>query len=145
MSACPAPVGVQMGLEREEFDELAAKRPTAGTDRKVLAGLAQAALKMEAVTSDASWDTYLSYIQRAIEVAQGQKKAAIDRVSSPQLVNPDHIAAVRNEILLCGERIRVLEIVVNMPAEIKRVGGDAKKMLAALEAQDADGEVPDAA
>lgn len=134
-----------MPLEREELDELAAKRPSAANDRKVLAGLAQAALKADAVTSDASWDTYLSYIQRAIDVAKQERTANVARLASPQMVGEDKIAITRHAIFQMDERIRCLEWVITMPAEIKKVGFVAKEKLALLDAQDAEGEVPDAA
>lgn len=134
-----------MPLEREELDELAKKRPSAATDRKVLSGLAQAALKADAVTSDASWDTYLSYIQRAIDVAKQERTARMAQLSSPQMVGEDKIAVTRHAIFQMDERIRCLEWVITMPAEIKKVGSVAKEKLALLDAQDADGEVPDAA
>lgn len=136
---------VQMALEQHELQALADKKSTAGNDRTILAGLAQAALKAEAVTGDPAWDTYVSYIQRALNVARERRQAAMEQVSSPRLVNPDQIAAIRNQILLCDERIRVLEIVVNMPAEIKRVGSVAKEKLKLLDVEEASAEVPDAA
>jgi hypothetical protein len=138
-------VGVQMALEREEHEELLAKRPQAGNDRTVLAGLAQAALKADAVTGDASWDTYCSYIQRAIDVAKQQRAAQMAILTSPAMVNDEKITAARHSIFQMDERIRSLEWVVNMPAEIKRVGSVAKEKLAAMDVQDAEAEVPDAA
>lgn len=134
-----------MGLEREDFDELAAKRPSAGSDRKVLSGLAQAALKAEAVTSDQAWDTYLSYVQQAINVAKQQRAQYADALSSPKLVNPDQIAIVKNELLIRDTRINALEWTITMPAEIKRVGSVAKEKLAALDVQEANEETLDAA
>lgn len=131
-----------MALEREE---LAALKPPAAQDRKMLTGLAQAALKAEAVTSDPSWDTYLSYIQQAINVAKAQRAQLAEMLASPKLVNPDKIAEVRNEILIRDERIRSLEWTLTMPTEIKRVGSIAKDKLAEMDIEEAEGETQDAA
>lgn len=120
-------------LEREELDKLVSARAAAKTDCSTLAGLAQAALKADAVTGDPSWDTYCSYIQRAIDVAKQQRGAAVVAITSPQLVDESKVTAHRNSIFQMDERIRCLEWVVTMPAEIKRVGSIAKEKLAAMD------------
>lgn len=135
-----------MALEREELDEQAAKRPgAASTDRKILTGLAQAAIKAESVTGDPAWDTYLSYIQRAIDVAKQQRAQHVAALASPNMVGDDKIAIARNAIFQMDERIRCLEWTINMPAEIKKVGSVAKEKLAELDLKEAEGETQDAA
>lgn len=133
-----------MALEREELEVPEAKRQASAVDRTVLASLAQAALKAEAVTGDPAWDTYASYIQRAINVAKEQRTAQILALASPQMVGDDKIAVARNAIFLMDERIRCLEWVVTMPAEIKKVGFVAKEKLASLDVAEAKVENVDA-
>lgn len=108
-------------------------------DRQQLRGLAQAALKAEHVTSDPAWDTFTSYIARALEVAHQQREAQLAALASPNLVNPDKIVAARNSVFLLDERIRSLQWVISMPAEIKKVGSVAKEKLAAMEVAEGDG------
>lgn len=131
-----------MALEREE---LQANKPDKAAERQMLTGLAQAALKAEAITGDPSWDYLTSIIQQALNVAGDQRKQYADLLSSPKLVNPDQISQIRNELLIRDERIRCLGWVITAPAEIKRVGSVAKEKLAALDVKDAEAEVPDAA
>lgn len=121
-------------LEKEELEKPKSDR---FEQRQGFKGLTQAALKMDAVTSDPSWDTYCSYIQHAINVARLQRGQYVDMLSSPKLVNADKVALIRNEILACDERIRCLDWVITMPAEIKKVGSVAKEKLALM-----DSEVP---
>lgn len=129
-------------LEHKEFQDLKpAVRPDA---RAQLQGMAQAALKAEAVTGDPSWDTFLSYIQRAIDVAEGQKRSLLGSLASVQMVEDAKIAQTRNMIFQLDERIRSLRWVITMPAEIKKVGSVAKEKLAQMEVVD-EGESEDAA
>jgi hypothetical protein len=95
---------------------IAGETATGGQRPHGFAGLAQAALKADAVTGDPSWDTYCSYIQRAIDVAKQQRAAQMAILTSPAMVNDEKITAARHSIFQMDERIRSLEWVVNMPA-----------------------------
>jgi hypothetical protein len=131
-----------MALEREE---LAKKPADRGADRTQLAGLAQAALKADAVTGDAAWDTYCSYIQRAIEVAKQQRGETLALLGSTSLVGDLNVAQARNLVFQLDERIRSLEWAITMPAEIKKVGSIAKERLKAMDIEDGESESATAA
>lgn len=126
-------------LERKEFSETFEMRRNTAVERSQLRGLAQAALKAEHVTSDPAWDTFTSYIARALEVARQQREAQLLALASPNLVNPDKIVAARNSVFLLDERIRSLQWVISMPAEIKKVGSVAKEKLAVMDMADGGG------
>lgn len=125
-------------LERHELSQDA---PRSADDVKTLRTLAQAAVKAEHVTGDTAWNTFVSYLTRALEVAEQQKLEALARLASPVMVNEQQVAQTRNLIFRLDERITVLNWVIGMPEEIKRVGSVAREKLLRMETDREEGNI----
>ena len=132
-----------MTVERANFSDLLAKRRTLAevNARPVAEQAARAAVSMQNVTGDPDWDRFLTYIQATIEDANKAKAGHESAVMDPRLTNADAIMVHKVQALLMGERIRVLEAVLAIPADLKREGDKAMGLLRRL----ADEEPPRAA
>lgn len=121
-----------MSFDKEDYEKTRSKAPK--DDRQTLTMLHQRALKAELLTGDSAWDTYLSFIQDAIAKNTEQRDAFVAQLANPYLVNADKIAQVRINVIRLNERVEMLNTVIALPSEIKRIGALAAEKLKALTA-----------
>lgn len=99
---------------------------------RTLQTIHQAALAAENVTGDPNWDRMLSFMQAALEAAREAHKAASDALLDPRLVGHEAMLLVKLNVAVAAERIRTLEAVIALPADLKRDGKTAALKLEAL-------------
>lgn len=120
---------------REALSAARAARPAARpVSDAALQGVVQAALAAETMTGDPAWDRMLSFIQAALEDAKQAKQAAESALVDPRVVNHEAILLLKMNAALAAERIRTLDAVIRLPADLKREGAKAKLQLEALNA-----------
>jgi|TARA_Y100000310_G_scaffold153951_1_gene153512 hypothetical protein len=131
-----------MAFDRQDWqDSLAAKRKE--RDDKALANIqreiqmtAKAAVDAEALTGDPHWDVFLQYIQAAIDgaVLERDGLAATHILDVDASWDDESIRHARARMLCCKERIRVLEAILTIPADLK---SKAEEVLSLVERLDA--------
>jgi hypothetical protein len=129
-----------MDYQRREVMAAQAKQrteTTARADTAMLQTIQQAALAAETVTGDPAWDRMLSFMQAALEDARKAHSAATAALLDPRLVGHDAMLLVKLNVAVAAERIRTLEAVIALPAELK---ADGKKAALKLEKLDVDGK-----
>lgn len=101
--------------------------------RPMLQAIHQAAAKAEFLTGHEGWDTYLGYLENAMEGARRNRDGHARNLANPLLADPNMIARERTQLLLCDERIKALLWASQLPADIVRLGAAAKEKLAAIQ------------
>jgi len=97
----------------------------------VLDMLAQAQVKAEALTNDPIWDLFLSNLQAMVEQTEVQRDAFKHKALDPFTSDIDRKQA-QTAYFLCDERVKTLNGVISLPAEIKRNGEQAAIRLAKI-------------
>lgn len=93
---------------------------------RILEMLQQASVKSEQLTNDANWDYFLTLIQEWINVTKENAQHFRSALESPDLVNTESRKQMENYLLLCNERIIILDAVISLPKQIMENYGNAK-------------------
>ncbi len=127
-----------MSFDRSDWaDVLAARgKDRARAERPNLELLGQAEVRMSALTGDRHWDTYLSYIQSAIETTKLQRTQFETSLMDPDLMDSPEILRLKTHINRCSERIIAWESALSLPVDIIREGSKARGILERLEEKD---------
>ena len=123
-----------MKTTRTEFAALAERQGLA-RDRRIAPQAEQvlrAELAVNAVTGDPNWDRLLEMIQATLNDARQAKVAHEAAAMDPRVVDPAVMMQHKVQALLMAERVKVLEAVIAIPAELKRNGDAARDLLARL-------------
>lgn len=91
--------------------------------------LSQAQVKAEHVTGHDAWDTYLSYIQSAVEKAQGYMAHLDALLTDPMVVDHSQIMRLKVEREACRARIEAWEAATSLPRQIIEQGEKARNVL----------------
>lgn len=91
--------------------------------------LVQAAVKAELLTGDPHWDTFLTYLQGAIETAQEHLTVWQQRLADPDVVDDVEMRRIKIELIRCRERILAWEAVKSLPRDLMTLGEEAKGLL----------------
>ncbi len=121
-----------MQLDEYRQDSPRAKSQLASEARRLqsrLQMMKQAELKAEAVTGDPNWDTFLSYIQEAVEETEGQAKGFLAVLSDPTVVNQDRMMQMKIGLRECQARIDAFNAVMSLPKDLIKLGKDATALL----------------
>ncbi len=124
-----------MIVERDQVTELRRKQQN-GKDadsRLLLQSLSQAQIKAEHVTGDPDWDTFLSYIQSAVENHEAEIAELKTMLESPHMVAPDDIMRLKIAIISCRARLSAWDAVISLPRDIKEHGEKARSLLDRME------------
>lgn len=103
--------------------------------RQLLTKMEQAAVPQEALTNDNNWNIYLQMLQSWVEATEAQIEIFERQLRSPELVNPDQTAMIKNYLLMCDERLAVLQSVMALPGQIIESGKEAKLELSRIGAE----------
>lgn len=116
-------------------DEFRKLRPvkTAKEPTPELRGVAQEAVRLEALTHDENWDYFLRYIEAAVKAAKRHKQVMIDRLCDPMQTNPDESAKAKAMIAVTGSRIETLEEILLLPKFLKEQGQKAVDKIVDME------------
>jgi len=112
--------------EIQDIFEKQSRGPQLTQMSSMLNKMEQAAINAENLTQDNNWNIYLQMLQAWVEHTKNEVKIFTDQLSSPEIVNPDLIFRLKNYIIMCQERIAVLESVIALPVQIMDAGEQAK-------------------
>lgn len=120
-----------MTFTREQAHELAGRRRANGfvSKRTTLEMLAQQAVTAQNLTGNPLWDTYLSYLQAAVEREKTALETLTATLTRPDLVNADAIMTVRIALHRCQERIWAWESAMALPKLLVEGGKAATAQL----------------
>ena len=120
-----------MIVDRDRVTELRQKQQNgqAADSRVLLETLSQAQIKAEHVTGDPNWDTFLSYIQAAVESHEEELEQLKTMLESPVMVAPDDIMRLKIAIISCRARLAAWDAVISLPKDIKEHGEKARAIL----------------
>ena len=124
-----------MIVDRDQVTELR-RRQQNGKDadsKLLLQSLSQAQIKAEHVTGDPDWDTFLSYIQSAVENHEAEIAELKTMLESPHMVAPDDIMRLKIAIISCRARLSAWDAVISLPRDIKEHGEKARSLLDRME------------
>jgi len=126
-------------IDRKEWTEHVAEKANtkARESRPGLEMLQQAAVKSSSLTGNPAWDTFLSYLQAAVDTTKLQRDAFQDKLTDPDLVNTEEMLRLKSNITRCSERIIAWETAISLPKDIIAEGEKAKSLLGRLEKEDA--------
>ena len=119
-----------MSYSREDYDALIEKnKKSLNGERPNLEYLTQAAVKQVLLTGNPHWDTFLSYLQSALERMLDQEIQLRDRLCSSSLVSPDGIMETKLALAEIVGQIKTIEAVIGLPKDIMETGEKAKDRL----------------
>ena len=125
-----------MTYDRAEVTHIAnRKRIDAAPARRNLEIIAQAAVNTNLLLGHPLWDRFLTYIQAAIETTQTQLAEWQAKLSSSTLVNYEDLIRIKIAVAECTARIDAWKAIIHLPKELQKSGGQAKDLLAAMDAQ----------
>ena len=124
-----------MTLDREDYDAMIARnRSTLGvmTQRPVLENMAQAEVKATLLTGAPHWDTFLSYIQAAVEHAEESWRGFERKLGDPNLVDYNEIMKVKISLVETMATITAWKAVASLPSDLIRDGNKARDLLSRM-------------
>ena len=122
-----------MRVDREQYAELVRKKSNGQDNRVQLQALIQAEVKAEHITGDPGWDTFLSYIQAAIEKHEDELVSLKAMLESPDMMNADDMMNCKIAVIRRRERISAWNAVIGLPRDIKEHGEKARALLDVME------------
>ena len=122
-----------MRVDREQYAELVRKKSNGHDNRVQLQALIQAEVKAEHITGDPGWDTFLSYIQAAIEKHEDELVSLKALLESPDMMNMDEMMNCKIAVIRRRERISAWNAVLGLPRDIKEHGEKARALLDVME------------
>lgn len=121
-----------MRADREEWEELQKEKGNGRSYKnnvdslRILEMLQQASIKSEQLTNDTNWDYYLTLVQGWIDKTKENAQLFRSNLESPDLVNTERRKQMQNYLLLCNERILILDAVISLPKQIMENYENAK-------------------
>ena len=100
--------------------------------------LKQGVVVAELLPGVPAWDTFLSYIQGAIDATREQYAALQGMLASPSILDTDRLLQIKVNALRCAERIAAWEAVLGLPKELIEIGTKAADLLTRMETLHAD-------
>ena len=128
-----------MSFERADYTELLGKKKTERVreQKTSLEMLRRAEVGAKFLTSDQNWDTYLSYIQNAIERTEAQLSACKEGLCDPDMTNADEIMRIKIHAATCAGRIEAMKAMRALPKELMTAGAQARQLLDTIDEPDA--------
>jgi hypothetical protein len=126
-----------MSFTRDDHKSLLARRSSQQDDERArhnVEAVARAQVAMEALTGDANWDLFLSYVQAAIDETDRAIEAVKAALISPQLADPLLIMTAKLRAVELTSRAATLRTVIDLPKEIATLGNKARAILVRMEA-----------
>ena len=121
----------------EYFGRSEAKKPIDQRPRLEL--LRQAAVRTELLTGNSEWDSFLGYIQAALEETEFQRKNLFSAISDPLCVDHNAIMQIKIAIAECKGRIDAWQAVIELPKDLIEAGDKAKGLLERMTKEEENG------
>ena len=104
--------------------------------RENLAYIAQAGVKASLLTGSPHWDTFLTYVQAAIEASRGQLVQLEAKLTDPMFLDPAELMRIKMLAAICRTRMQAWEAVLSLPKDLMAEGDKARDILARIEDAD---------
>lgn len=124
-----------MTFDRKEYtDHIGEKRKQyMNGQRSNMETALQQAVKADLLTGDEHWDTFLSYIQSAIDQAEEMVISYRSSLESPAMVDPNEVMTTRIALIAANNRIAAWNAVMELPKSLKEQGEMAEDWLSKLD------------
>ncbi len=93
----------------------------------------RAELDARAVTAVPEWDTFLTYLQAALETSRKQRSELKEQLLGDALINHDAIMKAKLTFARIEERVVLLEAVIDLPKDLIQNGERATALLGKLD------------
>jgi len=130
-----------MTFEREDFARLKQQAFLKDSHAKTTSRLTlikQGAVVGESMTGVPAWDTFLSFVQGAIDTTREQLAALGDTLASPDVLDHDRLLQIKVSMIRCKERISAWEAIVKLPKDLIEHGEQTQSLLDRMEHTDGD-------
>lgn len=94
----------------------------------------QAGVKAGLLTGHPHWDTFLSYIQAAVESLEAVAQGFEDVLCDPTVVENSELLKAKIGLAECRAQIRTLNSVISLPKDLMAQGDQAKDILERMDA-----------
>ena len=91
--------------------------------------LRQTAIRTERLTGAPDFDSFLGYIQAAMEATEAQRESLVELLSDPMVVDHARIMQAKIALAECKGRIDAWQGVIELPKDLIEVGNKAKGLL----------------
>lgn len=120
--------------DREDYLDLVERQSAAHTNgqRTNLEMIRQAAVKMDLLTGDQCWDTFLTYLEAAAEALTVQRETTNRTLCGPQTVDPNDIMVLKFRIAQLDVQIATIRGIMALPKDIRESGDKAEDLLSRL-------------
>jgi len=129
-----------MTFEREDFERLrqSSLKDNYAKATSHLTLIKQGAVVGESMTGVQAWDTFLSFVQGAIDTTREQLDALNHTLASPDILDHDRMLSIKVSMIRCKERIAAWEAIVKLPKDLIEHGEQAQSLLDRMEHTDGD-------
>lgn len=94
----------------------------------------KAAVNAENLTGDPLWDEYLSILQAVRDQTELAYNSLREKADSPLVINVDEIMTLKILMAVARERMTVLDLMMQIPSDLKKRGEATKEMFSKLPA-----------
>ena len=101
--------------------------------------LRQAAIRTELLTGSSEWDSFLGYIQAALEETEFQRKNLLSAIADPLCVDHNTIMQMKIALAECKGRIDAWQAVIELPKDLIEAGDKAKGLLERMTKEEENG------
>jgi|SRR6266576_4796232 len=120
-----------MTFDRQEVADARRERSSARDVSRIpqLMSLAAVAPRMEALTKDDRWDTYLGFLSGVREKIEASRSAAQERLGSPNLVNHDELMQQKLLMLINEAQLQAIDLAIGLPKALIDSSSEAQKLV----------------
>jgi hypothetical protein len=124
-----------MSFAREEVREAQLARSTERVASRIpqLMSIAAVAPRMDALTHDDKWDSYLGFLMGVREKIEASRDAARERMGNPNLVNHDELMRQKLTMLINEAQIQAIDLAIGLPKALFDSAGEAQKLIEKFE------------
>ena len=122
-----------MTYDRKDFTDYVNGSGKKQQPRENLAYIAQAGVKASLLTGSPHWDTFLTYVQAAIEASRGQLVQLEAKLTDPMFLDPAELMRIKMLAAICRTRIQAWEAVLSLPKDLMAEGDKARDILARIQ------------
>ena len=105
-------------LEQQKLNNKDEVRHNGANSAHITNMLQQASVKLTTLTNDENWNYYLTLLQSWIEKTRISAEHFRKALESPDLVDRSDRKKYQNYLMICNERMTVLNAVIGLPKQI---------------------------
>lgn len=129
-----------MTYDRKDFERLIREKSKQRLEEMLpqLHLLRQGSVAAEILPGVPAWDTFLRYIQGAIETTEYQLATLQAALGSPDVLDQAQLLRIKVDALRCSERIQAWKAIIQLPKDLIEQGENAQGLLSRMERIDVD-------